>query len=107
VATANRRQYGRHANYKNSGVNILLEEQGGWHIFDARIIDQSEGGVQILASSVDIPKGSFVVIKAIGGSWPDGDRKASAKVVWVSSNEEKKHIGCEYISPLTGIPEFF
>ncbi|VAX18787.1 hypothetical protein MNBD_NITROSPINAE01-1943, partial [hydrothermal vent metagenome] len=77
MATANRRQYDRYANHKNSGVNVLLEEQNGWQVLEARVIDQSEGGLHIVTSNINIPEGSLLVIKATNESWPTGDRKAS------------------------------
>ena len=87
-------------------MNILFEYDLNRRFVSADIIDQSEGGAQFIAGKVNIRVGSFAIVKASSG-WPLPEKRATAKVVWASEDDGRVRFGCEYLSPMVGLPNFF
>lgn len=101
-----KRRYRRIPSQNGRFVEILFEHDQDKKYAPARVIDQSEGGAQLLLERGDVKKDAFAIIKAASG-WPLLEKKASAKVVWTRADGEKTRFGCEYLSPMTGVPRFF
>ena len=103
---AERRRYTRTHGSGASPVNVQIDSGEDSLFFKAEVIDQSEGGAQLIAKTADLKIGSLAVVKTSSG-WPLTDKKASAKVVWVTRENGKMRFGCEYLSPMIGLPSFF
>ncbi|MGK7344788.1 MAG: PilZ domain-containing protein [Candidatus Nitrospinota bacterium M3_3B_026] len=101
-----KRRYRRILLKNGRSVQILFEYDPDKKYTPANVVDQSEGGAQFLAGRGEVREGAFAIIKAASG-WPLPEKRATARVVWADRDGEKTRFGCEYLSPMTGVPNFF
>jgi hypothetical protein len=99
-----RRKYLRDDQFAGEPLEAVIEEGNGFiSMVGAVLINHSDGGMQIVADmSPNLAMGKLVIVYLNDGLSLKKNRVETI-IVWMSENDGKARLGCEFTYPIMGI----
>lgn len=99
-----KRKYQRDSRFAGKPVEAIVENSNGYSpVSGAVLINHSDGGIQIVADmSPNLAVGKVVVV-FLKKENSSEKKRVETIIVWMSENDGKIRLGCEFTYPIVGI----
>jgi len=99
-----RRKYLRDDQFTGKLLEAFMEEGHGYiSMTGAVLINHSDGGIQVGADmNPNLAVGKVVIVSLNDGLSPE-KKRIETVIVWISENDGKVRLGCEFTYPIMGI----
>lgn len=99
-----KRRHARDDRFAGKPIEAIVGDRNGYNaISGAALVNHSDGGMQIIAEmNPDLAVGKVVILFFTDGVSAEKKRMETV-IVWMSENDGKVRLGCEFTYPIMGI----